>query len=175
MYDGRTFTTAQLAKILNRPTRFCIDWTERGLFEADIQAAAGAGTRREFSYAAVLRAGLALYLQEKYKYSRAKIKETLELLAEWDFFTYWGSNLEAKKELFRRGGTDLSPPYQDLNELTLIIINSSDQTEVVWEAASMAHALMFHFQGSEDIVYDDVTALNLNPLKASIDAEIAKL
>ena len=64
--EKRPFTTAQLAKILHRPVRFCLDWTERGLFEADIQEATGPGSRRLFSYKAVLRAGLVLLLQKQF-------------------------------------------------------------------------------------------------------------
>lgn len=72
--DIQSFTTSQVAKILGKSTRFVIDWTERGLFIADIQSASGSGIKRLFSYNAVLLAALVLALREKFELPRSAIR-----------------------------------------------------------------------------------------------------
>ena len=85
----RTFSTTELAKVLGKDTRFCISWTELGIFLADIQPAAGYASRRKFSYLGLLRAYLAIYFHETYGFQRKKIKDLMEILWRDNFFYQW--------------------------------------------------------------------------------------
>ena len=84
-----TFTTVELAKVLGKTSRFCISWTELGIFLADVQEAAGYASRREFSYRGLLRAYLAVYFHEKYGFQRKKIKNIIEFLWKVNLFREW--------------------------------------------------------------------------------------
>lgn len=79
-------------KILERPSRFLIDWTERGLIEADITPASGPGSRRRYSYKAVLRAALGVHLKERYGIPRSIFKNILDQLSEYNFFEDWSTD-----------------------------------------------------------------------------------
>lgn len=99
------FSNAVLIKILDRPSRFLIDWTERGLIEADIMPATGPGSRRRYSYQAVLRAALGLHLKEKYGMARHIIKPFLDRLSESNIFKKWEINdSRCLGILFYKGG-----------------------------------------------------------------------
>jgi len=177
MKEGRTFTTAQLARILDRPIRFCIDWAERGIFAADLQEAAGPGSRRKFSYGAVLRAALGLFLQNQYSFSRAKIKEILEKLSRWNFFLYWDGSLETKDQLIPSEGGWYSVSSLESDTLSLIIVNTSGDTRVSWSAGPLIEALKESIAliGGRNIDASDIVGFDLTPIKQGIDAKIAQL
>jgi hypothetical protein len=87
-----SFSNAELAEILGRSSRFIIDWSERGLIEADIVPATGPGSRRRYSYPAVLRAALGVHLKERYGMSRYIVKDILDKISLFNFFTEWSKN-----------------------------------------------------------------------------------
>jgi hypothetical protein len=177
MTERRSFTTAQLAEIINRPVRFCIDWSEKGIFEADLHSASGPGSRRKFSYGAVLRAALGLFLQNQYSFSRAKIKEILELLSEWNFFRYWDGSLETKDQIIPSEGGWKSVSNLESDTMSLVIINTAGQTKVFWSAGSLIEALNHSLAliGGRNIDASDIVGFDLSPIKKGIDAKIALL
>jgi len=177
MTERRSFTTAQLAKIIDRPVRFCIDWTEKAIFVADLHEASGPGSRRKFSYGAVLRAGLGLFLQNQYSFSRAKVKEILELLFKWNFFKYWDGSLEIKDQIIPSEGGWKSVSNFESDTLSLVIVNTSGQTEVFWSAGPLIEALNHSIAliGGRNIEASDIVGFDLTPIKHGIDAKIAQL
>ena len=170
-------STSELAKILDRKERFCSDWVERGLIVADIPAA-GSGTRREFSYAGVLRAYLALYFQTKYGFKRKNLKKLMDDLASHWFFHYWAFGTK----LIRRGFFDLSPEKIEEYKARgvngcLIIINPYDEER----GKSLVSPLPIpetlkdpniikEFEGIQDMI-----AINLADIKKEIDQRISQL
>lgn len=84
-----TFTTPQLAKILQVSERKLIDWCEKEIILADIQEADGYASRREFSYKGILRAGLALALKDRFRIPRDFIKSIVDSLWLRGFFSDW--------------------------------------------------------------------------------------
>jgi hypothetical protein len=177
MTQRRSFTTAQLAYIIDRPIRFVIDWTERGIFEADLQEAAGPGSRRKFSYGAVLRAGLGLFLQNKYSFSRAKIKEILDLLSEWNFFRYWDGSLETKDQVIPSEGGWFSVSSLESDSMSLIIVNTSGDTKVYWPSGPLIKALPITSAliSAQKIDASDIVGFDLSPIKSGIDSKIAQI
>jgi hypothetical protein len=182
IFDGAEkgpFTTAQLAKILKRPVRFCVDWTERGLFVADIQEATGPGSRRQFSYRAVFNAGLALLLQEQFGFNRSKLNIILKSLSEWVFF----GTLETaiKHRLLFIDEYILSPPDppECYDELTLIIINTAKNIRAFSFQFSLKytlkHCITWILEDKTIKSFNDIIGIDLKPLKEKIDSEIAKL
>lgn len=108
-----SFSNAELAEILGKSSRFIIDWSERGLIEADMAPAAGPGSRRRYSYQAVLRAALGVHLKETIGMSRHLVKEILDKLSGFDFFTLWSKHLKAgwfSFFLLKNGGYRFSVP-----------------------------------------------------------------
>jgi hypothetical protein len=177
MSERRSFTTAQLAQIIDRPVRLCIDWAERGLFVADQNEASGPGSRRKFSYGAVLRAALGLFLQNQYSFSRAKIKEILELLSEWNFFRYWDGSLETKNQVIPSEGGWKTVSTVESDTLWLFIVNTLGQTEVFWSAGTLIEALSkpIALISGRNINASDIVGFDLSPIKKSIDSKIAQL
>jgi len=88
----RSFSTAEVAKILGKTPRFVIDWTERGLFHADIQPASGPGSKRLFSYPSVLAAGLVLALKEKFDLPRKVVLFVAEWIRQENIIWPWHSD-----------------------------------------------------------------------------------
>jgi hypothetical protein len=82
----RLFTTSEVGKILGKNTRFVIDWTERGLFVADVQPASGPGIKRLFSYYGVLAAAIALAIKEKLELPRSIIQGFTDYISQ-DYLT----------------------------------------------------------------------------------------
>jgi hypothetical protein len=173
------FTTAQLAKILNRPVRFCVDWTERGLFVADVQEATGPGSRRQFSYRAVFNAGLALLLQDQFGFNRSKLKKILNPLSKYVFFETRETAI--KNRLFFIDEGIMSPPHppESDNELTLIIINTSKNIRAFSFPLSLKytlkHCITWILEDKTIKRFNDIIGIDLKPLKENIDSEIAKL
>ena len=93
----RSFSTAEVAKILGKTPRFVIDWTERGLFLADIQPASGPGSKRLFSYPAVLAAGLVLALKEKFDLPRRVVGIVAVWVRQDNIVWPWHSDEALKK------------------------------------------------------------------------------
>jgi hypothetical protein len=96
--DKRSFTTSEVGKILGKSTRFVIDWTERGLFTADVQPASGAGIKRLFSYSAVLAAAIALALKEKLELPRSIIRGFETIIRQDNFAIEDPKMLEGAKK-----------------------------------------------------------------------------
>jgi len=76
------FSSQQLAKILFKTLRFVQDWEDRGLFQADIQPAAGPGSKRRYSYNGVLQAALAVFLKDTLQCSRGFIRHIISQLGD---------------------------------------------------------------------------------------------
>jgi DNA-binding transcriptional MerR regulator len=95
-----SFSNSELSKILDRPSRMIIDWTERGLIEADITPATGPGSRRRYSYTQVLRAALGIHLKEKFGMSRHLIIGILRMLSDNLLFWDWGNNFKNSRMNF---------------------------------------------------------------------------
>lgn len=95
--DKRVFSTTEVAKILGKTPRFVIDWTERGLFHADIQPASGPGSRRLFSYPSVLAAGLVLALKEKFDLPRRVVAFVAEWVRQENIIWPWHADEALKK------------------------------------------------------------------------------
>jgi len=84
--DKLVFTSSEVGKILGKNTRFVIDWTERGLFVADVQPASGPGIKRLFSYYGVLAAAIALAIKEKLELPRSIIQGFTDYISQ-DYLT----------------------------------------------------------------------------------------
>lgn len=97
-----SFSTTEVAKILGKTPRFVIDWAERGLFYADIQPASGPGSKRRFSYPAVLAAALVLTLKEKLDLPRRVVLNVAEWMQEDKFIWPW-NNLSRDEALKKYG------------------------------------------------------------------------
>jgi hypothetical protein len=157
-----SFTTAQVATLLGKSIRFVTDWTERGIFLADIQSASGFGSRREYSYAAVLRGALGLSLQEKFHLSRDFIKSILNMLWLKGFFKDWSEKIFEKDD-------------EGLISIFLLIFNPHDDEKSKW----------FFLTGKLDEIYkkfpffsreaEAALFIDLIPIKKSIDEKIAQM
>ena len=84
--DGRLYSTSDVGNILGKSTRFVIDWTERGLFVADVQPASGPGIKRLFSYYGVLAAAYAVAIKEKLELPRSIIQGFKDCISQ-DYLT----------------------------------------------------------------------------------------
>ena len=172
-----TFTTVELAKVLGKTSRFCISWTELGIFLADIQEATGYASRREFSYRGLLRAYLAVYLHEKYGFQRKKIKDIIEFLWKDNLFREWEQNfpnaaksiakmttipLEKKSE---GGCIFIINPYGKKPRMELFSMSVADALRMLSE-----ESILETFAGLEDMI-----ALNLYDLKKEIGKRINQL
>jgi hypothetical protein len=89
---NHSFSTAEVAKILGKSPRFVIDWTERGLFHADIQPASGPGSKRLFSYPSILAAALVLTLKEKLNLPRKVVLSVAEWVRQENIVWPWHSD-----------------------------------------------------------------------------------
>lgn len=162
MNNHDSFTTGQVATLLGKSIRFVTDWTERGIFLADIQSASGFGSRREYSYAAVLRGALGLSLQEKFHLSRDFIKSILNMLWLKGFFKDWSEKIFEKDE-------------EGLIPIFLLIVNPHDNEKSKW----------FFLMGKLDEIYkmspffsreaEAALFIDLIPIKKSIDEKIAQM
>ncbi|MGA7561620.1 MAG: hypothetical protein WBW55_00240 [Desulfobaccales bacterium] len=176
------FGTAQLAKIIGRNPRFVFDWVERGLIFADIKAAAGPGTQMEFSYAAVLRAYLALYFQTKYGFSRKKLKGLMESLWGSHFFHDWEQGFPEDRSInaLFKGLEELQRgfPIEPQGGCLFIFNPYEDKSKVIFWSSSLAVALLLWEEESARKFFEgvhDVIALNLYDLKKVVDEQIAEL
>jgi len=171
MEQQRSFSTAQLARILDKNPRFCINWAEMGIFLADIQPAAGYASRREFSYAGVLRAFLAVHFQNKYGFRREKIKSIIVLLWDTGFFRNWAENFPEAREVCSltvdqvKGSLFILNPYEE-NTLIMDSALSIAETLKAWEKGYISAP----FTNMHDMI-----AFNLFELKQEVDKKIAQL
>jgi hypothetical protein len=174
-----TFSTQETAEILGRNSRFIFDWVERGLVIADVQAGAGPGTRMQFSYAAVLRAYLALHFQSKYGFSRKKLQDLMESLWGADFFQQWALGFPEDKPLIEFW-KELQKAH---NEATLesggslFIINPhKDNCKVYYFSCSIAIELEINKDLVDELKgIDDIIAVNLVTLESDIRSKIERL
>ena len=154
--DKRTFTTTDLAKILGKPPRFVIDWSERGLFVADVQESAGSGSKRLFSYIAVLQAALILYLKERLKLSR----ETLR-----DMIISWIEQPEM---------SGIRPMM--LQEGAMIFFFKGDKVSMSYGPDSLEDRLKQGvWAGSTGGDLDAVIGVDMASIKSTVDSRIAQL
>jgi hypothetical protein len=180
-----TFTTAQMAKILKKSQRFCISWTELGIFVADLQPAAGYASRREFSYAGLLRAYLAVHLQSKYGFKREKVRNLIKAMWDQEFFQAWAhgflpvfaGSLEEERPLKLLSDRSLEQLSERPGSGWLMIIDAYEggSAKVTWGGSSIA--LTLSTLKGEDIAKmfsgaHDCLILNLLDLKREIDERI---
>jgi hypothetical protein len=159
---GDSFTTAQVATLLGKSTRFVTDWTERGIFLADIQSASGFGSRREYSYAAVLRGAWGLSSQEKFHLSRDFIKNILNMLWLKGFFKDWSEKIIEKDD-------------EGLLPIFLLILNPHDEEKSKWFSLTgkldeICQKFPFLSREAEAALFID-----LIPTEKSIDEKIAQM
>lgn len=197
-----SFSNAELAQILDRPSRFIIDWSERGLIEADITPATGPGSRRRYSYQAVLRAALGIHLKDRYGMSRHIIKNILDQLSGFDFFADWsGDFVKSQKayyenivewinkepdnpvfqEMLAEYQQKVSNPPSLINSGCLSILFREDggyswfaDKETLKEIASRLDYRMGEEKKKGNII-TDIVILDLGAIKNSIDQRIKAL
>jgi hypothetical protein len=173
-----TFTTMELARVLGKTSRFCISWTELGIFLADLQEAAGYASRRQFSYVGLLRAYLAVYFHEKYGFQRKKIKDLIELLWENKVFHEWAQEFPNPVKVLAMA-TAQPPPEKKSQGGCIFLINAyGKKPRTIPSSLSVADTLRMlseksiieEFAGLEDLI-----AVNLYDLKREIDKRIRLL
>lgn len=165
--DKRSFTTSEVGKILGKSTRFVIDWTERGLFIADVQPASGPGIKRLFSYSAVLAAAIALALKEKLELPRSIIQSFENIICQ-DYLAI----IEDPKELeeakkFKRGFLDNLKDAKTFACYRIgsgfVFLYSSKKIEDLMREENLP-------EGTEAVIYVD-----LSRIKGRVDEKIAQL
>jgi len=152
-----TFSTPQVARILGGSQRRIIDWCERGVIIADIQSAAGFASRREFSYAGVLQAALALALREKFGIPRDFIKSIVKLSWFRNFFVDWSEN--------KVNGFLLITNPHDPEKSTWLYL-SGENRKLAFNTASWWTK---HQEAESALIID------LTPIKKHVDAKIAEI
>lgn len=171
------FSTPKAAKIVGLSKRCFLDWAALGLILADIQSAAGSGTRREFSYSGVLRAYLAVYFQDKYGFKRNKLKKLMDdlwrdgVFYKWAYGTYlmrrdFQEKSEEELEKLKKKGVNgcliIFNPYEEDNK--------ADFYEVPLAEALKNPDISKKIEGINDMI-----GVNLAELKRDIDHKIAQL
>lgn len=174
----RTFSTTELAKVLGKDTRFCISWTELGIFLADIQPAAGYASRRKFSYLGLLRAYLAIYFHETYGFQRKKIKDLMEILWRDNFFYQWKIGFPNAVKMLNKMAATI-PPEQKSEGGCLFITDPYGKSPRI-SPSSMSVADTLRTLSEESIIEEfagiqDLIALNLYDLKNDVDKRIELL
>lgn len=173
-----TFTTMELARVLGKSSRFCISWTELGIFSADVQEAAGYASRREFSYIGLLRAYLAVYFHEKYGFQRKKIKDLIELLWKDKVFHEWAQEFPNAVKFMAMTAAKLPLEKKSQGGCIFLINPYGKKPRTIPSSMSVADTLralseesiIEEFAGLEDMI-----ALNLYDLKKEIDKRIRLL
>ncbi|MGB7912341.1 MAG: hypothetical protein WCF59_08960 [Desulfobaccales bacterium] len=177
----RSFSTAEVAKILGKTPRFVIDWTERKLFHADIQPASGPGSRRLFSYPSVLAAGLVLALKEKFDLPRRLVAGVAEWVRQENYVWNWHSD-EALKNydadtLRRLDEEHKKKILADLEEAmngTFIYTFGGNRHSMCFSPKKMAELEKgegFHI-GAD---YEAMICIDLSHIKALVDKGIEQL
>ncbi|MGA2782605.1 MAG: hypothetical protein ABSF13_11915 [Smithella sp.] len=173
-----TFTTVELAKVLGKTSRFCISWTELGIFLADVQEAAGYASRREFSYRGLLRAYLAVYFHEKYGFQRKKIKNIIEFLWKVNLFREWEQEFPNAAKFMSMAAAKIPLEKKSEGGCIFIIDPYGKKPRMIPFSMSVADAL--RMLSEESIVetfagLEDMIALNLYDLKKEIDKRINQM
>jgi hypothetical protein len=177
-----TFTTVDLSKILNKNQRFTISWVEIGIFIADLQPAAGYASRREFSYAGVLRAYLAVHLQNRYGFKRDKLRNLVESLWGHGFFQAWGEGYPKDipcLNLIEGLSLAFEKPSLDGGGCLMIMdLYKEGSTKVIWWPGSVVDTL--RAWNEVDVVkafsgVSDCLILNLADLKREVDERIHRV
>jgi len=165
--DTGLYSTSDVGNILGKNTRFVIDWTERGLFVADVQPASGPGIKRLFSYYGVLAAAIALALKEKLELPRSIIQGFKDYICQ-DYLTI----IEDPKQLaeatkFKRGF------LIDLKHAMTFAIYRMGSGFVFHYSSKKIEDLMREEklpEGTELVIYVD-----LSIIKRKVDEKIAQL
>jgi hypothetical protein len=152
----QTFSSSDLAKILEKPLRFVIDWAEQGLFVADIQPASGHASRREFSYTSLLRAALALALQNFFSIKREFIHQVLKILDYRSFFQDWASKSFEKRAF-------------------LLVSNPHNEDDASWVFLPLGNEVSFQYVESWIDNTECALLINISNLKKSLDKKISNL
>jgi len=165
--DKRLFTTSEVGKILGKNTRFVIDWTERGLFVADVQPASGPGIKRLFSYNGVLAAAYALAIKENLELPRSIIQGFKDITCQKYLTISEDSKQLAEAHQRKRGFSN------NLNYAKTFAIHR------------MGNGFKFHYskQEIEDLMREDkltegtalVIYVDLSIIKGKVDEKIAQL
>jgi hypothetical protein len=153
----KAFSTPQVAQIVGAGQRKITDWCEREIIKADIQSAAGFASRREFSYAGVLQAALALALQEKFGISRDFIKSIVKVSWFRNFFVDWSENKI-------NGFLLITNPHKP-ERSTWLFLSGEDRIRAFTTASFWTRA-----QETESALIID-----LEPIKDQVDAKIAEI
>jgi hypothetical protein len=164
--DRRSYTTSDVGKILGKSSRFVIDWTERGLFIADVQPASGPGIKRLFSYSAVLAAAIMLTLKEKLELPRNIIHGFATIIQQDNFAIEDPKMLEGAKKHLR----DFWDTLKD--KMTLVCYRTGDGFATVYSTAKIEDEIREAYitKDIEAVIYVD-----LSKIKKSVDDRIAAL
>ncbi len=157
---------------------------------ADIEGASRRGSRREYSYPAVLRGGLALVLQREFDFSRASLKSILDRIQSHGFFQDWVSNFlisqtkrweESKKisaKMEKETGKGFEwPPPNPIEAGCLIILDPKDDPIIF----GLEHSLQEFYKYSLNIITETLgdakimIAIDLAPIKKAIDNQTSNL
>jgi len=165
--ETRLYSTSDVGKILGKSTRFVIDWTERGLFVADVQPASGPGIKRLFSYYGVLAAAIALAIKEKLELPRSIIQGFKDYICQ-DYLTI----IEDPKQL------------AEANKWKRGFLNNLKYA-MTFAIYRMGSGFKFHYssQKIEDLMREEkltegtelVIYVDLSIIKGKVDKKIAQL
>ncbi|MCK9375986.1 MAG: hypothetical protein M0P73_07540 [Syntrophobacterales bacterium] len=164
----KAFSNAELSKIIDKTSRFVIDWSARGLIEADITPATGPGSRRRYSYQALLRAALGIYLKDHFGMSRNVIKRIIEDLWNGDFFVLWSADFVEPAHNERSSGC-LVILFYDNGHYKLVKYRDHI-SQVMPELASQLKDIR-----KTGLIIINIVLVDLGVLKGNIDKRIKAL
>jgi len=176
----RPFSTAEVAKILGKTPRFVIDWTERGLFYADIQPASGPGSKRLFSRPSLLAAALVLALREKFDLPR----EVVGFVARWIrqegyIWTWHGKEAKEKYDAETLRRMDEKHKKKIKTELvearTFIYSFGEGDSFSMWFAPKTMRELVKEGEFHIDEGFEAMICVDLSHIKALVDKGIEQL
>jgi len=169
------FTTTELAKVIGKTSRFCISWTELGIFLADIQEAAGYASRRKFSYRGLLRAYLAVYFHERYGFQRRKIKDIIDFLWKVKLFNEWEQDFPNAFKFLAKAAAKICPEKKSEGGCIFVIDPYGEKPRMMPSSLSVADTLRMLTEESiieEFAGLEDMIALNLYDLKKEVDKKV---
>jgi hypothetical protein len=174
--DKRVFSTTEVAKILGKNPRFVIDWTERGLFHADVQPASGPGSKRLF----------VLTLKEKLELPRKVVLFVAEWVRQENIIWPWHSDEALKKY----NEDTLRRMDEDHKKKILAEIEAAMNGTFIYTIGGKRHSMGFYPMKMIDLakggaglkekfpVNDRVEAMicvDLSNIKANVDRGIEQL
>jgi hypothetical protein len=178
----KDFSNNDLTVLLERSSRFVIDWSEKGLILADVSQAAGPGSKRRYSYPAVLRAALGVHLKEK-GFSLHAIRKILDGL--WsikpNFFFDWASGFLLSQERFAetlKSGSTGSPwgRKSEFKYGALVIFFMAGR-ELAFRTSGLAlRDVMNSIPEMKEISSaEDLMIVDLTPIRSAVDERVKSL